>query len=280
MEVLDLEGRPSVDLSGVGESPQTDAILVSHNERVGPIVDLPGVGESRRTGAMALPLDEPQLRQLDSLQIRQELARELHDEVAQILTTLLVQTRVFARANPHNREAVGQFAYVHASVLEVLNNVRKILSDLRGQPLVHGDIVRAVREGLLPRFSRTRMKVTLLVGRAWPECLPPETGIHLYRIIQEALTNAYRHGGARSAEVHLRATANLLMCTIRDDGCGIAGVDDAKPIGMGIVGMKERAAILGGMLTVRNRPRGGTTVTASFAKEGFLWESTQKQSAS
>jgi two-component system sensor histidine kinase UhpB len=264
----------------VGEHSKRVQVVDHQVGPIGPIVELRGVGESPRTEAMRLSGNEPQIPQLDSLQIRQELARELHDQVAQTLTSVLVQTRIFARANPHDREAVGQFAYVHSSVLEVLNNVRKILSDLRGQPLLDGDVACAVREGLLPRFSRTRMRVTLLVGRAWPECLPPETGIHLYRIIQEALTNAYRHGGARSAEVHLKATANLLMCTIRDDGRGIACVHDAKPIGMGILGMKERAAILGGMLTVRNRPRGGTTVTASFAKEGFLWESTQKLSAS
>jgi signal transduction histidine kinase len=249
--------------------------------QVAPVIELAGVGESPRAEAIRISLARPQISSLvDSHQIRNELARELHDQVAQTLTSLLVQTRIFAQANQRNREAVGQFAYVHASVLEVLNNVRKILSDMRGQPILDGDLVRAVKEGLLPKFSRTRMKVTLLVGRAWPECLPPETGIHLYRIIQEALTNAYRHGGARSAQVQLRATANLLMCTIRDDGRGIAGLDDAKPIGMGILGMKERAAILGGILTVRNRPRGGTTVTASFAKEGLSWESIQKLSAS
>jgi len=88
--------------------------------------------------------------------------------------------------------------------------------------------------------------------------------ITLYRIIQEALTNAYQHGGASNAEVDFRATANMIVCTVRDDGRGIAWLDGSSPIGMGILGMKERAAALGGVLTIRNRPRGGTAVTASF----------------
>jgi signal transduction histidine kinase len=221
-----------------------------------------------------------QASEFDASQIRTELARELHDQVAQNLTALLVQTRLFARTHQRNPEAVSQFAYVHASVLDALNNVRKILSDMRGQPAMDGDLERALREGLLPRFERTRMKVSLTVSRSWPDSLPPETRIHLYRIIQEALNNAHRHGRARSAEVHLRVTANLLVCTVRDDGSGIACLDDSKPLGMGILGMKERAAILGGLLTIRNRSRGGTTVTASFAKEGVLWQSTPRPSAS
>ena len=237
---------------------------------IAPIVALPGVhGIAHRA-----------ITQYDANQIRSELARELHDQVAQNLTAVLVQTRLFACENPRNRQAVNQFAYVHASVLEALNNVRQILSDLRGLPPVDGDIVRAIKERLLPRFEENRMKVTLAVGRSWPESLPPETGIHLFRIIQEALTNAYRHGHARCAEVHLRATANLLVCTVQDDGSGIAWLDESKPLGMGVLGMKERAAILGGVLTIRNRPRGGVTVTASIAKEGWLWPSTPRPFAS
>jgi signal transduction histidine kinase len=220
------------------------------------------------------------ISQYDSYQIRSELARELHDQVAQNLTSLLVQARLFARIHQHDREVVTQFAYVHTSVFEALNNVRRILSDLRGQPALDGDLVRAVRDGLVASFKGTRMKVTLIAGRSWPTSVPPETGIHIYRIIQEALTNAQRHGRARFTEVHMRATANLLVCTVRDDGSGIACADESKPLGMGILGMKERAAILGGVVTIRNRPRQGTTLTASFAKEVVLWQSTPRPSAS
>ncbi len=240
------------------------------DDPTGHVVALPGV-------ALKAPA---QISQLDTYQIRSELARELHDQVAQNLTSLLIQTRVFARIDQQDREVVTQLAYVHASLLEALNNVRKILWDLRGQPALDDDLVRAVSDGLVAGFKGKRMKVTLTAGRSWPTSVPPETGIHIYRIVQEALTNAHRHGRARSAEVQMRATANLLVCTVRDDGCGIACADESKPLGMGILGMKERAAILGGVVTVRNRPRRGTTVTASFEKEAVLWQSTPRPSAS
>ena len=239
-------------------------------DHIAPVVALHSADDGTR----------PEASQLDADQIRIGLARELHDQVAQNLTALLVQTRTFARTHQHDREAVAHFAYVHASVLETLNRLRNILYDLRGQSVMDGDLARTVKERLLPKFEQTRMKVRLAVGRSWPDALPPETCIHLYRIIQEALTNAYRHGGARSTEVHLRVTGNLLVCTIRDDGSGIAWLDESEAFGMGILGMKERAEILGGLLTIRNRPQGGTTVTASFAKEVLLWQSTPRPSAS
>ena len=77
-----------------------------------------------------------------------------------------------------------------------------------------------------------------------------------------------------------RATENQVVCAVRDNGRGIAWLDDSKPLGMGILGMKERAALLGGDVTIRNRPRGGTAVIAAFDKEGLLCRSKRKRSAS
>jgi len=227
---------------------------------------------------VALPESDGPL--FESYRIRRELARELHDEVVQTLNAVLIQTRVFAQEHQKNKEVVDQLAYVHTSVRDVLNNLRQILHDLSGQPGLETDLPLAVKEGLLSRFANTRLKVTLTVGRSWPSQLPPETGIQLYRIIQEALTNAYQHGGARNAEVDFRATANMIVCTVRDDGRGIAWLDGSSPIGMGILGMKERAAALGGVLTIRNRPRGGTAVTASFSKEATQWRLKHRPSGS
>lgn len=246
-----------------------------------PIVVLPRADEVTHGSANQVGLPRAdEASQFDSYRIRSQLARELHDQVVQTLTSVLMQTRVFAREQQADKTAVQQFRYVHTSIREVLNNLRQILSDLRGQSGFDGDLVAAVRDGLLPRFERTRMTASLRVGRSWPSSLPPETGIHLYRIIQEALTNAYRHGGARAAQVDLKATANLIVCTVRDDGRGIAWLDDSKPIGMGILGMKERATLLGGVLTIRNRRGGGTAVTARFTKEGLLWPSKHELSVS
>ena len=169
----------------------------------------------------------------------------------------------------HVRIAGPQESLVELKLVDADTHAGKdILSDLRGQPGFDGDLVAALRERLLPKFENTPMTVTLRVGRSWPAHLPPESGTQLYRIIQEALTNAYRHGGASSAEGDLKTTENQVVCAVRDNGRGIAWLDDSKPLGMGIHGMKERAALLGGDVTIRNRPRGGTAVIAAFDKEG------------
>ncbi len=213
--------------------------------------------------------------------IKRELARELHDQVAQDLTSVLVQMQCVRREHRGTSDVVGQLTGLEASVREVLNNVREILSDLRGQPLIADRFVDAVRSNLISKFqSRTGIKVVLSVARAWPESLPPDTAIHLYRIIQEALANAHKHGGARTAHVALRAKPGRFVVNIRDDGRGIAWPDEAEPVGFGILGMRERAALLRGVITMHNRPLGGISVTATFPKEVMRWQRRRVPSAS
>jgi len=203
--------------------------------------------------------------------ILSELARELHDQLAQPLNGLLMQTEVFIREQQGNRAVVPQFDYVKTSVREVLNNMRQILCDLRGEPGLANGLVHALAERLLSTYQlRTGIKVNLWVSRSWPTSLPPETSIHLYRIIQEALTNAHKHGGAGSVQVALQASRERLVVKIRDDGRGIAWLDE-KPIGMGMVGMRERAALSGGLMTIRSRRAAGTTITVSIPRGALRW---------
>jgi signal transduction histidine kinase len=204
--------------------------------------------------------------------IQSELARELHDQLAQPLHGLLVQTEVFVREQQGRQDVLDQLAYVKTSVREVLNNMRQLLYDLRGEPGLANRLVQGLTEELLATCRlRTGMKVSLWVSRSWPASLPPETSVHIYRIIQEALTNAHKHGVARNVQVALKASDERLVITIRDDGRGIACLDETKPIGMGLQGMRERAALSGGLLTVRSRPQAGTTITVSIPREALRW---------
>jgi len=234
---------------------------------VAPIVELP------------LPFPDGGV-QSDGEQIKNALARELHDQVAQNLTALLMQTQVFAHEQQGHKDVLDQLTYVQTSVREVLNNVRQMLGDLRGKHGVSDDLVQALKEGLLPSFRRrSGLKVSLWVSRSWPVVLPPETCIHIYRIIQEALTNAQKHGRATCVHVALKASSNeRFVISIRDDGDGILNLDDERHMGMGILGMRERAGLLGGTLTLRSRPLGGTTVTANIPKEALHWSPKRAQS--
>ena len=205
--------------------------------------------------------------------VKGELARELHDQVMQDLSAVLVQTQIFARDHKGRQSALDQLGYIETSVREVLNNMRQMQWDLRGQPGFAYEFVKAVRSNLLATYQRrTGVKVRLSVSPTWPATLPPDTSINLYRIIQEAITNAHRHGGARRVHVALKATSDdRFIVSIHDDGRGCEWFDDAKPVGAGILGMRERAALLGGELSVRSGCSGGTTVIANFPKEVLNW---------
>jgi signal transduction histidine kinase len=225
-----------------------------------------------------LRLPDPSVR-IVARQVRSELARELHDQVAQNLTGLLMQTQVFAREYEGRQDILDHLAFVHSSVRQVLNNVRQILCDLRGERGLADDLIPALREGLLPSFRRHGdMNVRLWVSSAWPATLPPDTCIHIYRIIQESVTNARKHGGATNVHVALKATAGRFVISIRDNGHGMShllGTAGPSPerIGMGILGMRERAGLLGGTLSVDSGPAGGTMVKLSIPKEALHWSS-------
>jgi len=126
----------------------------------------------------------------------------------------------------------------------------------------------------------SNLRARSYAARAWPKSLPPDTAIHLYRIIQEALTNAHKHGGAQTVHVALRAQPHRFVVNIRDDGRGIAWLDEAEPVGFGLLGMRERAALLRGAITIHNRPLGGISLTASFPKELMRWQRRRVLSAS
>lgn len=233
--------------------------------------------------APVVSLPPPDKRTLSPRQqIKDELARELHDQLAQNMISLLVQTNVFMRAQSARPDVVQEMELIRSSVREALNNLRQIIYDLRGEPGLSSNLVEALRGDLIASFERrTGVRVSLWVSRCWPDTLPPETSLHIYRIIQEALNNARKHGGATRAHVALRfASAGRAVITIRDNGQGIGWLDDSKPVGLGFVGMRERAAILGGDLSVRSGPHWGTVITASLDKEAFEWSLKPALSAS
>ena len=206
-------------------------------------------------------------------QLKSELARELHDQVAQQLTTMLIELQVFARDQKDHPDVMNQLGLIHASTREVLSNVRQILCDLRGAPSFAGELVASIRDELLPSFTeRTGVKATLWASPSWPRLLPAQTCTHVYRIVQESINNANKHGAATSVHTALKTKRDgQLVISVRDDGRGFPCVDDSRPGSVGILGMRERAALLGGELEVRSRPEIGTTVTATFPKDVMGW---------
>jgi signal transduction histidine kinase len=226
-----------------------------------------------RRGAQVLELPrEDHGIEAERERIKSHIARELHDQFAQTLINLSLQTEVFIREQHGHQQVLDHLSFVQSSVREALNNLRQLLCDLRGTPGLAKGLVQALGEGVLATCQlRMKMKASLWVSGSWPGLLPPETSIHIYRIIEEAINNAYKHGGATRVEVALKASDARLVVKVRDDGRGIAWLDMKKPIGMGILGMRERAALSGGVISIRSRSMAGTTVTLSIPREALRW---------
>jgi len=205
-----------------------------------------------------------------SEEIRRALARELHDRVAQTLTTMLIELENFKVEQTGRQSALRQLDELQDSTRDVLANLRHVLFELRGETGVEDGLVEAVRK-LLARFEeRTHVKVVFSIAPSWPANLRTHASMNIYRIVDEALTNARLHSGATVVEVALRlARDRHIAIEIKDDGRGADSELNPAP-GMGVLGMRERAVILGGILEVDTGPGRGTTVRAIIPMEQVI----------
>lgn len=186
---------------------------------------------------------------------RLRIARELHDQVGQDLTAvLLMLSRIRGRAGA---ELEPQLHDAQESVRTSLEDVRQIATELRPQALDDLGLLSALAM-LGSRISeRSGIEVTERVAEDLPP-LAPEVELAIYRVAQEALTNVVRHSGAHEAELALVAGEGAVTLTVRDRGRGMPA---GRPMGSGIRGMRERAALIGAKLKVaRNEGGAGCEV--------------------
>jgi two-component system, NarL family, sensor histidine kinase UhpB len=212
-----------------------------------------------------------QLGSESSDEIRRMLARELHDQVAQTLTTMLIELENFKVEQTGRQGALRQLDELQESTRDVLSNLRRVLYDLRGETGIEEGFADAVRL-LLARFEeRTHVRVSLSISPSWPKRLRSQAALNLYRIIEEALTNVRMHSGAGLVEVALSpAVGSNFAVSVKDDGRGADSAAGDRAPGMGVLGMQERAVILGGRLEVESVAGGGTTVRAILSKEQLI----------
>jgi PAS domain S-box-containing protein len=194
---------------------------------------------------------------------RRHIARELHDDTAQTLTSLLVGLRAVEGA-----EEIGQARHaagtLRASVAAALEGVKRIARGLR--PSILDDLgLEEALERLGVEMSHVHgFAVDLEVTGARLPRLPEATEVALYRIAQEALTNAGRHAAAKSVSVIVHRNHVKVRLVIEDDGKGF-DVDKALSEGqLGIVGMRERAHLVGGSMSVESSAGLGTTISVNM----------------
>jgi two-component system sensor histidine kinase UhpB len=216
--------------------------------------------ERRRSGTLAMRAQEEE---------RRRLARDLHDEVNQALTAILLRLEALAQDSPEAR--VDELNELKRLVNQAMEELLNLARQLRPSALDDHGLMPAV-ETQLKRFSaRTGVEVTLNVDGD-PDSLPEDVQTAVYRIIQEALANVGRHAGATAVAVDVDTKGERLELRIRDDGEGFdpaamarGGTGDGPGAGLGLSGMVERARLAGGELDVRSAPGGGTTVTLRIA---------------
>jgi PAS domain S-box-containing protein len=194
---------------------------------------------------------------------QRRLARELHDETGQSLTSLLVGLRTLADAPSLAavRENVAELRRVTARTLD---EVRRLARGLRPGVLDELGLVPAVEQLAVDHSQLHSIAVEVSAVSFGAERVPPAVEAALYRVIQEALTNAAKHSGARTVNVVLQRRREMVQAIVSDDGCGF-DVEatlrtPAARAHLGLHGMRERAALLGGTVTIESTPGEGTTI--------------------
>jgi signal transduction histidine kinase len=193
---------------------------------------------------------------------RRHLARELHDEIGQALTAAKINLESATEGWPE--AAPGRLQETTAILDRLLSQVRQISLDLRPLMLDDLGLVPALRS-LLDQQGRRASVAVRFSAENIPENLDPEIQTTCFRIAQEAITNALRHANATQIDVDLRCENGKLRLLIRDNGIGF-DVESvrAQTIGLGLIGIKERAALVGGRAKIISSPDKGTTIEVSL----------------
>jgi signal transduction histidine kinase len=188
---------------------------------------------------------------------RRRLARELHDETGQALTSILLGLKGVEDAGSEDdvRAAATQLREL---VVTTLRDVRRLAVELRPKALDDFGLVPAL-ERLADTFAEQTGIQVELEPQLGDERLPSEIETALYRITQEALTNVVKHAQAHHVSIVLARRDRFVTALVEDDGRGFTSAE-TRDEGLGILGMQERIALVGGRLTLESSPGGGTTL--------------------
>ena len=193
-------------------------------------------------------------------QERTRIAREIHDELGQALTAVKMDLSWLAgRLSPRNGPLLGRIRSTLQLADSTIQSVRRISTELRPSVLDLG--LAAALEWQAREFqARTGIRCKLRLPAQG--AVAPNVSTALFRIFQETLTNIARHAGATRAEVALQKQPDALVLRVRDNGRGFDPANSSSSKSLGLLGMRERAAILGGWVDIFSAPGKGTRVTA------------------
>lgn len=185
----------------------------------------------------------------------QRFSHELHDELGQTLAAVKANLQAMRPSSRDDVERVKDCVTLTEGAIE---NVREMSQLLHPRVLDDFGLVGGLR-WLCERFSQ-RTGISVNYEADFQGRLSDESRTHMFRIAQEALTNAVRHSGATSIDVQLRASGEGVTLLIRDDGSGIHESGNGRPRGIGLLGMRARARMAGGQLTIESGKGRGTRI--------------------
>jgi two-component system sensor histidine kinase UhpB len=209
--------------------------------------------ERRRSGRLVLRAQEEE---------RRRLARDLHDEVNQALTAILLRLQALSEDAPP--ELAPEIAELKTLVNQAMEELLRLARQLRPASLDDMGLIAAI-EGQIARFSQQTGIQAVFHHEGAPEAITEDQQTVIYRVVQEALSNTAQHSGATFVDFDLRVfPSHGVELRVRDNGHGFdstkAGGSDGGSGGIGLSGMSERARLVGGELTVTSAPGTGTRV--------------------
>lgn len=203
-------------------------------------------------------------------EVKRLVARELHDRVAQTLTGMVIDLENFKSQQVSWQDVVHELELIQSSTRDVLSSIRQMLHDLRGDEQLRSGFLETVRTLVGQLQMKTGISARLEIESGWPEQLSAPASLNIYRILEEALSNVRLHSGAQTVRVLLEAPSDdELSIEIKDDGRGV-DTDPGRPVGLGTMGMRERALLLGGRVTVESEVGRGTTIRVVFPRPNVV----------
>ena len=196
---------------------------------------------------------------------RRRISRELHDDTAQRLAGLLVHLRLVKLEESDERRAT-LMEELREGLQEVGEGVRRIARGLRPPSLEDAGVVAALQAHIRISFANEAIRTSFDAG-AVDQLLDEDGKLILYRVVQEALSNVVRHSGATMVNVAVHAEGSEVVAAVEDDGDGFDPTRVGGGAGLGLLGMRERAASIGGSMRVESAPGSGTRVWLSIPQQ-------------
>ena len=238
--------------------------------RVTGVIHIASDITKRKQSERELRDSRKKLRNLSSylLSVREEeradIAREIHDELAQSLTSLKMDLFLLKKKLPEEQKSAHELRKSMSKTIDMtVNTVKRISSDLRPRLLDDLGLLAAVK-WQAARFQDRTGIACKITQSSEISSLDQKHAITIFRIFQEALANVFRHAKAKEVKVNLKINAGKLIMEIRDNGRGITEKQISDPKSLGLIGIQERVNLLRGKVKIIGIKNKGTTVTTEI----------------